>query len=184
MACSKCQNSSSTANCGCKDTPYTTVKTYTCPPDQQCPVPNPCSEYVDTRCTYYNGAGIWEMGIEEGRSLQSIIQQMIIRTGADPECADPCSTCQATWNVFLASATSTTLTIAWEASATANTYQIEYQALPVDPCDLGTWTLIASQTTLTNTIGSLTANTYYLVRIKSTCDTGNCYSVTIKVKTL
>jgi len=181
MSCTSC--GSTNTSCGCKDAPYTTVKTYTCPADSACPVPSPCSEYVDTRCTYYNGAGIWEMGIEDGRSLQSIIQQMIIRTGADPECADPCSTCQATWNVFLASATSTTLTIAWEASATANTYQIEYQALPVDPCTLSTWTLVTAQTTLTNTIGSLTANTYYLVRINAICDTGNCYSVTIKVKT-
>lgn len=182
MACSKCQNTS-TSNCGCKDSAYTTAKTYTCPPDQQCPVPNPCSEYVDTRCTYYNGAGIWEMGIEDGRSLQSIIQQLIIRTGDTPECADPCSDCQATWNVFPVSATSSTINISWEPSATANTYQVEYQALPINPCTLGTWTLITPQTTTSVNIGGLTSNTYYLIRVNSICDEGNCYSVTIKVKT-
>jgi hypothetical protein len=181
MACSKC-NTQNTA-CGCKDAPYTTMPSYTCPPDEQCPVPNPCSEYVDTRCTYYNGAGIWEMGIEDGRSLQSIIQQMVIRTGADPECADPCSTCQATWNVFPVSVTSTTINVAWDPSATANTYQVEYQILPVDPCDLGSWTLLASQTTTSANIGSLTANSFYLIRVNSICTSGNCYSVTIKVKT-
>lgn len=183
MACTKCQNTS-TSNCGCKDSAYTTAKTYSCPPDQQCPVPNPCPEYVDTRCTYYNGAGIWEMGIEDGRSLQSIIQQLIIRTGADPECADPCSTCQATWNVFPVSATSTTLTIAWEASATANNYQVEYQMVPVNPCSLGTWTLLPLQTSLTATISNLAPGASYLVRVNSVCDSGNCYSVTIKVVTI
>ena len=181
MNCTTCGNTNS--NCGCKDAPYTTVKTYTCPPDQQCPVPNPCSEYVDTRCTYYNGAGIWEMGIEDGRSLQSIIQQMVIRTGDTPGCADPCSTCQATWNVFPASVTSTTINVAWEPSATANTYQVEYQILPVDPCDLGSWSLLASQTTTSANIGSLTPNSFYLIRVNSICTSGNCYSVTIKVKT-
>jgi len=182
MACSKC-NSQNTA-CGCKDAPYTTMPSYSCPPDEQCPVPNPCSEYVDTRCTYYNGAGIWEMGIEDGRSLQSIIQQLIIRTGDTPECADPCSPCQATWNVFPAAVTGTTITIAWEASATANSYQVEYQLVPVDPCVLGTWTLLPTQTTLTAVISSLSSNSEYLIIVNSICDTGNCYSVTIKVKTL
>lgn len=182
MACTKCQNTS-TSNCGCKDTAYTTVKTYTCPPDQQCPVPTPCSEYVDSRCTVYHGAGIWEMGIEDGRSLQSIIQQLIIRTGDTPDCADPCSTCQSTWNVFPVSATSTSITLAWEASATAVSYQVEYQAVPVNPCTLGTWLLLTSQTTLTATIGNLTASTEYLIRVNSICASGNCYSVTIKVPT-
>lgn len=183
MACSKCNSCNSTNNkCGCKDTALPTPPVYTCPPNEACPVPSPCSEYVDTACSFYNN-GIWEMGIEDGRSLQSIIQQMIIRTGADPECADPCSTCQATWNVFLAQIGQTTATISWEASATANVYQVEYQALPVDPCTLGTWSLLASQTTLTAAITGLTANTFYLVRINSICDGGNCYSVTIKIKT-
>lgn len=183
MACSKCQNTS-TSNCGCKDTAYTTVKTYSCPPDQQCPVPTPCSEYVDARCTYYNGAGILELGLDEGRSLQSIIQQLTILTlGVTPDAGDPCSGCQATWNLFPVSATSTSLTIAWEASPTANTYQVEYQELPADPCVLGTWTLLPTQTTLTATISSLTPSTTYLIRVNTACDASSGYSVTIKVPT-
>jgi hypothetical protein len=181
MACSKCNNQNT--KCGCQDAPYTTMPSYSCPPDSQCPVPNPCSEYVDTRCTYYNGAGIWEMGIEDGRSLQSIIQQLILRTGATPDAADPCSTCQATWNLFPVVTTSTSITIAWEASATANTYQVEYQTVPVNPCTLGTWTLLPSQTALTANITSLTANTEYLIRVNALCDTGSAYSVIIKVST-
>lgn len=181
MSCTSC--GSTNTNCGCKDSAYTTVKTYTCPADAACPVPNPCSEYVDTRCTYYNGAGIWDMGIEDGRSLQSIIQQLIIRTSNFSDCADPCSTCQSTWNVFLAAATSTTLTIAWEASATALTYQVEYQILPEDACTLGSWSLVAEQTAQTVVLTGLTASTSYLIRVNSLCETGNCYSVTIKVQT-
>jgi hypothetical protein len=123
------------------------------------------------------------LGIEDGRSLQSIIQQLIIRTGDTPACADPCSTCQATWNLFPVSTSSTTITIAWEASATATSYQVEYQPVPVDPCTLGSWTLLVSQTTLTATIGSLTPNTAYLIRVNAICALGNCYSITIKVST-
>jgi hypothetical protein len=181
MACKKCGTSNK--NCGCTDTPYTTVKTYTCPPDVGCPVPSPCAEYNDSACTVYSGADIWELGGPSNRSVQSIIQQLIIKTGNFSDCADPCSTCQSTWNVFLADATSTTLTIAWDASATAVTYQVEYQLLPEDGCTLGTWLLVASQTTQTTVLTGLTASTSYLVRVNSICASGNCYSVTLKVNT-
>lgn len=182
MACTKCGNKRS--NCGCKDSAYTTVKTYTCPADEACPTPSPCSEYVDTRCTFQNGFGIWDMGIEDGRSLQSIIQQMIIRTGSTPDCADPCSDCQSTWNLYTIGQTSTTIAIEWSASATAESYQVEYQPVPVDGCTLGVWTLLTSQTTLTANIGSLTANTEYLIRVNAVCgEAGNCYSVIIRVST-
>ena len=181
MACTKCQNSS-TSNCGCKDTAYTTVKTYTCPADDVCPTPAPCSEYVSTACTYYSNSGILDIGLEPGRSLQSIIQQLIIRTGDTPNCADPCSTCQSTWNLYVTDVTGTTITIAWDASNTAESYQIEYQPL-VDGCNLSTWTLVTPQTTLINTIGNLTPNTLYAFRVNAICDTGNCYSVIITQRT-
>lgn len=184
MACTNCQNSS-TSNCGCKDAPYTTVKTYSCPPDQQCPVPVPCSEYMDARCTTYNGSGIVELGLAQGASLQRIIQQLTILTlGTTPSAGDPCSACQATWNLFLVSATSTTLTIAWEPSLTANTYQVEFQQSPLNSCTPGTWSLLPAQTTLTATIGNRAPNTAYIIRVRSICDTSSVYSVTIKVLTL
>lgn len=182
MSCSKCNKNNT--NCGCTDTPYTTSNSGNCSTDVSCPTPSKCAEYYDSACTVYAGAGIWELGINSGRSLQSIIQQLIIRTGDTPDCADPCSTCQSTWNLYLAKATNSALVIGWEPSATANSYQVEYQQVPSNPCTLGSWTLLPSQTTLTATISNLTANTEYLVRVRSTCTSGNCYSVIIKVKTL
>jgi hypothetical protein len=84
MSCKKCGNSNT--NCGCKDTAYTTVKTYTCPPDTACPAPLKCSEFFDAACVYMTD-GIADAGILPGSSLESIIQQLIMLV-TNPSCVD------------------------------------------------------------------------------------------------
>ena len=84
MSCKKCGNSNT--NCGCKDTAYTTVKTYTCPPDTACPAPLKCSEFFDAACVYMTD-GIADAGILPGSSLESIIQQLIMLV-TNPGCVD------------------------------------------------------------------------------------------------
>ena len=84
MSCKKCGNSNT--NCGCKDTAYTTVRTYTCPPDSACPTPLKCSEFFDAACVFMTD-GIADAGIQPGSSLESIIQQLIMLV-TNPACVD------------------------------------------------------------------------------------------------
>ncbi len=175
--CSKCKKSNN--KCGCKDSAYTTVKTYTCPPDESCPVPAPCSEYVNTACVFYSNAGIVDLGIAQNTSLQEILQKLAILLGPNPECADPTNDCQATFNVYPVSVTSTTVTIAWSPSTTAVDYVLEYKQSSAI-----SYTQLSSQTTTQAQVIGLTANTEYYFRVYSTCETGGCYSATINLTTL
>ena len=84
MSCSKC--GSVNTSCGCKDTAYTTVKTYTCPPDTLCPTPVKCSEFLDAACVYLTD-GIVDAGIQPGSSLESILQQLVLLV-TNPGCVD------------------------------------------------------------------------------------------------
>lgn len=180
--CSKCNSGNN--KCGCTDSPYTTVKTYTCPPDEQCPTPTPCSEYVDTACVIYNNAGIVELGISDGTSLQEILQKLaiILDDLGLPACADPTSACQATFNVYPTDVSSTSITLSWSPNPTAVTYVVEYKTAAAV-----IWNVLPAQPAANPTqilINNLTANTEYYVRVLSTCALGNCYSATISITTL
>jgi hypothetical protein len=63
MSCQKCGTTNT--SCGCKDTAYTTVKTFTCPPDTLCPTPIKCSQFFDAACVYLTD-GIVDAGIQPG----------------------------------------------------------------------------------------------------------------------
>lgn len=172
MACSTCNKS----KCGCKDTALTSIPQYQCPPDLDCPVPSPCDEYYDSRCVLYNGAEITDLNIQDGASLQSIIQRLVLAVTGNISCVT--GACQATFNLFPASITATTITMSWEPSATATDYQLEYKTVPAV-----SWNIFPIQTTTTGVISGLTAGTEYLVRVNSLCGGPNCYSVTLKITT-
>ena len=91
--------------------------------------------------------------------------------------------CLSTSHLYSTTITTTTIAVTWESVVTATSYQVEYQVKPdyLDP--LGTWTLLASQTTVGANIGNLTSGTTYLIRVNCICEMGNCYSVTIEVST-
>lgn len=175
MACTTCNKN----KCGCKDTPLTTIPTYSCPPDADCPTPSPCDEYYDTACSYYNDAGINDLNIEEGASLQSIIQRLVLVATGNLSAVT--GACQATFNIFPVTKTSTTITVAWAQSSTATEYQVQYK-LPAAV----SWTVFPTQPSTDPTqlvITGLTANTEYLVRVSCICGLSNSYSVTLIIKT-
>lgn len=176
--CNKCGKVSQ--SCGCSDGPYTTVPGCPCPPDANCMVPNKCPELTDAACVYYNDAGIVDIGIEEGTSFQEIIQKLTIWV-TNPTCATPGNPCQSTFNVYLYLIGSSSIAIAWIPSVTAVSYQVEYK----NATDVA-WTLLPIQlanTPLTAVISPLFPNTTYLVRVNTFCNSGNCYSVTLKINT-
>ena len=84
MSCSKC--GSVNTSCGCNDTAYATVKTFTCPPDTLCPTPIKCSQFLDAACVYLTD-GIVDAGIQPGSSLESIVQQLVLLV-TNPGCVD------------------------------------------------------------------------------------------------
>lgn len=178
MACNSCGK----PKCGCKDTPLTTIPQYECPPNVDCPTPSPCAEYYDTACVYYNDAGITDLNIEEGASLQSIIQRLVLAATGNISCVT--GSCQSTFNVYPANITATTITVAWAPSFTATTgttYQVEYKTLAAL-----TWTMFPAQPYTDPTqlvISGLTSGTDYLVRVLTDCGGSSCYSVTLQIKT-
>lgn len=178
MACNTCKQ----PKCGCADSPLTTIPQYQCPPNADCPVPSPCGEYFDSACVYYNSAGITDLNIEEGASLQSIIQRLVLVATGNISCVT--GSCQATFNIFPVTKTSTTITIAWAPSNTATvgtTYQVSYKTIPAL-----SWNVFPAQPYTDPTqlvITSLTADTDYLVRVLTDCGGSSCYSVTLQIKT-
>lgn len=176
--CSTCGKVSQ--SCGCSDGPYTTAKGCPCPPDANCMVPNKCPELIDSACTYYNDAGIVDIGIEEGTSMQEIIQKLSIWL-TNPACAIPGNPCQSTFNVYPYLVGSSSIAIAWAPSSTGLSYQVEYKTVSAF-----VWTLLPLQlanTPLTAVISPLLADTTYFIRVNTFCTAGNCYSVTLKINT-
>lgn len=175
--CTKCGSNKS---CGCGSGPLTTAKGCPCPPDPNCMVPNKCAEFVDSQCVYYNDASIMDIGIEEGSSLEQVLQQLAILL-TNPSCATPGSSCQSTLHVYPYLIGSTSIALAWAASPTSVNYQVEYKNIT----DV-LWTLMpvqAPNSPLTAVISPLLPGTTYLIRVNSFCGVGNCYSVTLKINT-
>ncbi len=176
MACTSCGNNRS---CGCSDKAFTTVPTFTCPPDVNCPSPEICSEFTDANCVLYSGYGIVDLNINTGDRLNSIIQKLTL-LATNPGCMTS-TTCRSIDNLIITKVTNTTIVPQWTLISTAINYQVEFK-LATDTL----WTLlpIVSSTITTDTISTLIPNTNYYVRVNTFCSVGNCYSVTLLVKTL
>jgi len=89
--------------------------------------------------------------------------------------------CKSVVGLHSTSIGSTTIDLAWFADASATSYVVEYKLSTAT-----SWTLMAALTPVANpteTIGGLTPDTDYHIRINNICSGGSCYSVTIIVKT-
>lgn len=177
--CAKC-GCAPNASCGCQDQGLTTIPTFSCPPNVNCPTPEPCSEVWDAACIIYTGPTILDLGINTGDRFDEIIQKLIL-LATNPGCVLPTSTCLAITTLSLPVITSSTIQVGWGLSITAINYQVEYK--------LSTslsWTLLPLQgpTATSNIITGLLADTNYDVRVNAICALGNCYSITFQTKTL
>jgi len=168
--------------CGCEDQGLTTPSA--CVHDSpNCPAPNPCAETWSDCCVIHDGPGIVDIGIEQGQSLCDTLQILTLLT-TNPTCMLPGSPCRSPLAFKPTTIYPTSIKVGWLGTALAGNYQVEYKKAT----DV-TWILntVIAGNVFTDTIGLLSPNTDYHIRVKSLCNIGpvdaGCYSVTIIVRT-
>lgn len=139
-----------------------------------------CSETYDAKCAIYTGDAIANLGILKGDSVSDVIQKLATWI-VNPGCASPAGSCQAVTGFYSTTIAANYINLKWNLVTTATKYQVEYRKTTV-----GTWILNPERasTVSTDIISGLEANTDYYVRINTTCSSGNCYSITLQIKTL
>jgi hypothetical protein len=178
MANCKCKKKKGNCQCG---GPIRVPTVYSSNPTS-CPSPNPCTSITPMECVCYTGPSIVDLGINTGDSLERVLQILVLAI-TNPGCIIPPTDCISVLDVDYTndSCGANALIISWNAVSTAVSYQVEYRVVGAV-----SWTLAPSvvppitQTTL----GGLVPDTWYEIRVNAVCDVGNCYSLTIRVKTL
>jgi hypothetical protein len=168
--------------CGCEDQGLTTPTP--CIHDTfNCPNPDPCPETFSSCCVIFNRDTILDTGINNGDNLCTILQKISLWI-TNPNCANPNSTCQSPLGFYSSMVSPTTIKLNWSPVGAPGSYQVEYKKTT----DM-TWLQnpAVANTVFTDTIGGLTPNTAYMIRVKAVCDANDpptqCYSVTILVTT-
>lgn len=136
-----------------------------------------CYEVTPSNCVPYSGDTIVNLGIENGMSVNSIIQRLV-GVIVFPGCNYPDSPCKSVVGVQTTAIIGTTVKLSWEVTSTTANYIVQYK-LPNEV----NWTSVASTTNNYQTIAGLNANTSYYVRVQSADNSVLCNSVTILVKT-
>ena len=164
--------------CGCLDTGLTTPSP--CPHDNYvCPERPACPETFSDECLIHTGDSIVELGINQGDNMSTILQRLALWF-TNPQCIDPDSVCRSVLNLNSTVITPTTIKVDWIITNTPTYCQVEYKL-----ASSLSWTLNPSvlYPISTDTIGGLTPDSWYNVRVNSVCTVGQCYSVTILLKT-
>ena len=164
-----------TAPCGCGDHVLTTPLCSSNP--QGCDVPPQCPETFSSNCVLYMGDTIANLNIFKGDPLTTVVQKLLMAI-VNPGCAYPDSPCQGATGFGSYNISTTQFQMSWDAVPGATGYQLEYK-LPTSTV----WTLNPVVTTLTDTIGGLTSNTTYQVRIQTICGLAACYSPVLLITT-
>lgn len=161
--------------CGCGDNVFTTKSACDAPP--ACFNPEQCSETFSSECIVYTGDNITDLGIIKGARLTDVLQ-ILINAIVNPGCTFPTAPCLSVVGFKSTIINSTTATFVWTPITGAINYQIEYKVF-------GTvsWTVNAYVTTSFDSIGGLTPNTQYDVRVSTNCGANSCYSLTLLITT-
>jgi len=178
MSTSPCK----TKKCGCEDKGLTTPTP--CLHDTfECPNPDPCPETFSLCCTIFDKDTIVDVGFNKGDSMCAILQKIALWI-TNPLCMNPNAICKSVFNFFSMVISPTTIKLGWTPNGTPFSYQVEYKKAT----DV-TWTqnVAVANTVFMDTIGGLTPNTAYHIRVNSICNDvdppSQCYSVTILVTT-
>jgi hypothetical protein len=163
-------------SCGCTDTGLTTPSP--CPHDVHlCPDPDPCAETFADCCIIHDTDTIVDLNILKGDTLCNILQKLAIAI-KNPICADPTLGCQSPLNLHTILIAPASIKVGW---APVGGFPL---GLTVEYSVVGSfvWNVnpVLPDTATSDTIGVLTPNTDYYIRVGTGC---GCYSVTIQVKT-
>jgi len=168
-----------TKPCGCVDKGLTT-QTPCSQNTPDCPDPEQCAETFSGECIVYTGDTIVDANIQYGDRFNEIVQKLTLMI-LNPGCMDVSAACQSALGLMSIAITSTTATIKWNAVPLATSYVLEYK----EASSL-TWLLMPAVFPVPypgQVIGGLTPNTDYHVRVSTICPSGNCYSLTILIRT-
>lgn len=162
--------------CGCTKSLSTSDLCNTLP---DCPNPEKCPETFDAGCVVYMGDTIIDLDIKTGDRMDQVLQKLVLAL-TNPGCVLPNSTCNAVLGLATTSISSTIINLKWLVAANAISYSVEYRAI-----SSLTWLInpTLAPTITQDYISGLTPGTEYYIRVNTICSSGNCYSVTLKVKT-
>jgi len=166
MPCSNCKNT--TNSCTCKDTPLTTMPTYSCPPDVRCPDPTPCFETIQDTCVKHNSnytiinfgtnVGATGMTLDPNASLETVYQMW----STDAEDWDPA--CKPPFNVHPSYIGTTAIIISWESTG-ADSYTIY-----ISSNQGGSWSTVSGLTDTSYTYTLLNPGTEYYFKVETVCE--------------
>jgi hypothetical protein len=137
-------------------------------------------EKIDSACVFLKDYSIVDSGFPQNASLEQMLQ-MISLFMSNPGCINPASPCQSVPYVYPTHVTSSSIAIAWYASPTATSYQVEYWNI-----NQLTPTLLPFQFIPTPNVAvmvNLLANSTYFVKVNTLCAAGGCSSVTLRINT-
>lgn len=165
-----------TKTCGCADdvTDMPLVCSQSLP---ACVDPEECGETFSMGCVIYRGDTIANLGITKGMKMTDVLQILILAI-TNAGCVYPTSPCLSVIGFHSTAIAQTTATFVWNAVVGATNYQIQYRK----PSS-ATWIANPTTTNTTDSIGPLTANTEYYVRVVTNCGANSCNSVTETITT-
>ena len=163
------------APCGCGDHVLNTPLCSSNNPG--CDSPDQCPETFSSNCALYMGDTIANLDIKKGDPLTTVIQKLVLAI-VNPGCAYPDSPCKGVTGLGSYGISTTTIKLSWDEVVGATGYQVEFREV-----NSPTWLLNPAVTTLKDTIGTLTSNTSYYVRVKTNCGVNACYSAVLIITT-
>ena len=180
--------------CGCADKAIPAA-----PPCGQgtadCPDPEPCAETFAAECIVYTGDSMPELGITKGDRMDKVIQALGMWI-LNPLCQQPYqgnfnnqvpNDCVGVIDVKTETITSSSITLSWDASPTAQTYTVAWAEVPPPMTSLS-WMSVTNLTSTVTTVANLDPSTEYYFKVTTICDEGPptvyCESLVIKAKTL
>jgi hypothetical protein len=125
------------------------------------------------------GDDIVDLDIKKGDRVDKVIQKLVLAI-TNPGCALPSTTCNAVTGIASTTITSSIINLTWLVALGAVNYSVEYKEISSP-----TWIVnpVLGPTITNDYISGLLPSTEYHIRVNTICSGGNCYSVTIKVKT-